>query len=307
MKSKILIKNTLKNSLLFVLAIYLVTSCSKEEIQAPTAVLSGDAIILEGDSTSLSVNFKGVAPFGFSYYWIGKNETKHVGYIYDVTNTNHTFKLAPDTTTTIIAEYTSTKYQEPVEASGQANITVKPVKYIYDQTVPANNSAYIYTLEGFKTGNELDVRNQGLQWDKIAYIEFDLSSINTVEENNKYTFRFWLTRSHAQGASAGPGYFEVKAIAGVIDPSWTWETQPEGAEMELISLEPFNATTTSQQIKFETDVTGFIRNAIENKSNKIYFRITETQNKGLYYLGSHTYPTEDKRPGIDIALRRADD
>jgi len=297
-------KTLSKNTLLIVLVMVLITSCEKDTIEAPSAVLSGGAEILAGDSTSVAVNFKGTPPFGFSYYWVGKNETTYKGSIYDVMDNNLTFNVAPDTTTTIIAEFASSRFGEAARANGQAKIIVKPVEYIYDQTLSSINSAYLHASDGFKTGQELDVRNQGANWDRIAFIEFDLSTINTLEDKNKYIFRFWLTRSHAQSASAGPGIMEIKSITGEIDPIWTWATQPADANMELISLEPFNATSTSEQIKFEADITGFVRSSLEIGSNKIIIRVNETKSKGLYYIGGHTYPEENKRPRIDVRLRR---
>ncbi|PQJ79809.1 hypothetical protein BTO18_11765 [Polaribacter porphyrae] len=268
------------------------------------AVISGNSQILEGDSATVSVRFDGTAPFGLSYYWVGKNKIKYTRYIYDINNNNHDFKIAPDTTTTVFAEFTSTRFGDLGDANGQAQITVNPVQYIFNQTLESTNSAFIHATNGLSSSQDLDLRTQGGQFDRIVFIEFDLNTINTLEDKNRYILHFWLTRSHPQGASAGPGTIEAKALNGDLNTSWTWSSQPTDTSLELIGTKNFNTTTTSQQIKFEYDISAFVNKSLAQGENKIVVRIKEISSKGLYYIGSHTFSDVTKRPGIDVQLRR---
>lgn len=292
------------NIVFIVSAMMWMTSCEEDERPNVTAELSGGGTIIQGDSTDLTVDLTGTPPFAFMYNDGAKDVT-----VLGIEDYSYTLRVAPNDTTVYTAVAAAT-YGGKGMASGSATVNVKPAVYVSDQSVSPSKDGYIQkSVNALNlTVAELQVRTQNTNWARTAYVEFDASEITNAGDKNKYQFTFWLTASHAQGVSAGPGVMEVKGIVGALDESMTWDSQPSEGELTALFTGAFNPETAETQVEFSGDITSIVNDALANpNSNKFTLRIMEkingVGNGGFYYVGSSTYPEESKRPALEVFVR----
>lgn len=284
-----------------------ITACDKED-EAPlaSATLTSEVTnILQGDTAELVVDITGgVPPYGFrysdgveSYYELGIEQTPHI------------IKVTPDSTRTYTAEAVGTYYRNVGTASGSATIEVTPVQYVLDQTFTGVNSGFLHGTNGWQAkSDEIQIKTDDGSWDRRGFYEFDASQITTVEQYNKYTFSFWLVKSHGQGVNAGLGAMEVKGYVGEIDNSWTWNTQP-GLDVLIDGYtQQFTAVSQDMQIEFKGDITSIVHAALASPSKKFTLRVIENVNGegngGFYYIGGTSWWKAEQRPAVGVLLRR---
>jgi len=291
----------IKHILLATFAMSALISCVEDDAGNISATLSGDASIIQGDSAELVLEINGNnPPYAFRYN-DGNNYYVKTG----IETNTYSIKVSPSDTTTYTAEAIAT-YNGPSKASGTATINVRSATFSLVQSLSPTKGGFLHRSNGLNLAvSEIDIRNQGSQWDRTGFIEFDAEEITTLHEKNQYKFTFWLTRSHAQGVGINPGKMEIKGSVGVLDEDISWDTQPAESDLILQFSEVFDApASTDEQIEFSGDITAIVNAALENPStNKFIIRIMEVANGGLYYLGGPTFPEESQRPVVDVYVR----
>lgn len=89
-------------------------------VEMPGATLSGTATIFSGQSTSLTVNFKGVPPFGFTY----NNHTGTPVTVSGINSSTYSFPVLPGSTFTYSLVSASDKNNASIGISGTPVVTV---------------------------------------------------------------------------------------------------------------------------------------------------------------------------------------
>ena len=102
---------------------------------------------------------------------------------------------------------------------------------------------------------------------------------------------------------------EVKGKLGSLDDDMTWDKQPTEIDLTNLFSQSFKTTNVSQQIEFKGNIDQLVNQALKSSgSKKFIIRIVENVNnegnKGLYYIAGNLFNEVEKRPVIDVQLRR---
>ena len=299
----------------FMMTIFI--SCEKDNETNISAQLleAVDTDILEGDSIYLTLEINGgEPPFAFRYYYdvydadLGRNMRIKRNVI-GITERRHTFAEYRNETTSFVAESVASQYENVGPATGAVTVNVSPVDYVYEESVSATKTGYIQkSVNALNFSSPLlHLKNPGANFTRIVYLEFDAADIQNAKDKNKYTLKFWIVSSHAQGLNIS-SLMEVKGQVGALDDAMTWKTQPGEAGLIEVFSTAFKITSTGEQREFTGNIDNIVYEALKSEDKRFTIRVSETINGvgsgGYYYIGGNLYQNETQRPLIDVLLRK---
>lgn len=301
----------------FICILLYLTSCEdNNETQLSGRLLDVTEDVLLGDSIYMTVEIDGGnPPFAFRYSYLAyfsstDSYTKVYKNVLGINERNHTFSVYASDTTTFMAESVATYYQNVGKAVGSATYNIIPVDYIYEETISATKTGFIQkSINALNFSQErLQLQNNTANFTRTIYFEFDANDIQNVQNKSRYILKFWLVSSHTTGVNKS-ALMEVKGKLGSLDDDMTWDKQPTEIDLTNLFSQSFKTTDVSQQIEFKGNIDQLVNQALKSSgSKKFIIRIVENVNnegnKGLYYIAGNLFNEVEKRPVIDVQLRR---